>query len=130
MNNHEGFWWSKQEPHLPKPVALDYYWKGRKHLLEAMSYVESAVESGELEGRVSHCKGSSRCRICEERNGSSEFRCFFMQSVWVWPSGLRHYIKEHNVRPSQAFQEFIMAAHAAKVTTQLKRKDERPSKRK
>lgn len=117
MVNHEGFWWSKYEPHLPKPIALDYEWKGRKALLDAINYVEQAVTSNVLDVRVDFYRGHSRCRICEERNGSSEFRCSFMKSVWVWPAGLRHYIRAHNVRPSQAFQEFIMAAHAAKMIT-------------
>lgn len=114
MINHEGFWWSEYESHLPKPIPLDYKWKGRKAFLKALRHVESEVESGDLSGRVNHYKGSSRCRICEVHNGSQEFKCDFMKSTWVWPAGFAHYVMKHNVRPSQAFQEFILAAAAAK----------------
>lgn len=30
--------------------------------------------------------------------------------TWEWPSGFEHYVREHNVRPSWAFQSFILAA--------------------
>jgi hypothetical protein len=109
--NHEGFWWSKDEPHLPKPIALPYKWVGRKAFLQSLRRTEARIDTHKI-GRVSECKGSSWCRICEEKNGSKEYSLSFMESIWEWPAGYLHYIKAHNVRPSQAFQEFIMAVDA------------------
>lgn len=49
-------------------------------------------------------KGSSTCRCCGNTNGSGDYK----SDGWVWPEGLHHYIAKHNVRPSLAFQEFIL----------------------
>lgn len=93
----EGFWHSKYEPLLPKPVPNDKPWKGQRVLLEALSEKQSKL-------RMSRYKGSSKCRCCGITNGSGDYKL----GAWVWPEGLAHYIKAHNVRPSLAFQEFIL----------------------
>lgn len=46
----------------------------------------------------------SLCRICGRLNGCSEFTL----GEWQWPSGLRHYVEQHNVKPSDEFIEFIL----------------------
>lgn len=113
--NHEGFWWSKHEPHLPMPIAQAEKWKGREDFLKALAHVEGAVGLNLLKGIIVHYRGWSTCRLCGEKNGSSEYRCISMESTWEWPSGYAHYVAAHNVRPSQAFQEFILTASASKV---------------
>lgn len=100
-NNHpnrEGFWRSKQEPLLPLPVANEKAWKGKASFLEALSQLESRAEG------MSKYKGYSRCRLCDTKNGSGEFRA----RGWVWPEGYAHYVKAHHVRPSLAFQEMVL----------------------
>jgi hypothetical protein len=34
-----------------------------------------------------------------------------MLNDWVWPSGYKHYIEDHEVQPSLAFQEFVNAVY-------------------
>lgn len=96
--NREGYWKSDEEPLLPKPVANEKPWKGKAVFLKALAATE-ATASG-----LSKYKGHSICRICGERNGSGEYQ----SRGWVWPDGLRHYVKAHNVRPSLAFQEMVL----------------------
>lgn len=92
----EGFWYSKYEPLLPIPLPLEKSWKGKKDFLENLKKKESKA-------RTARYKGWSTCRICGVNNGSEEFS----SDGWIWPQGFAHYVKEHNVRPSLAFQEFI-----------------------
>ena len=101
--NREGFWYSKYEPYLPKPVPNLKPWKGQKKFLAALDKAESKA-------RESRFKGSSKCRICGCTNGSADYKLDF----WQWPDGLRHYIEKHNVRPSLAFQEFILGREIGK----------------
>jgi len=124
MINKEGFWWSTHEPHLPKPIALSYKWTGRKEFLRALSQIESSIENYSL-GKVNHQKGSSRCRLCEEHpmNGSAEYELNCLGNTWRWPEGLRHYVSVHNVRPSLAFQEFILTVFSASTVVKVKKKD-------
>lgn len=53
--------------------------------------------------RERHYKGWSTCCMCGCRNGSSEYS----YKNFVWPSGLMHYIVDHNVKPSYQFITFI-----------------------
>jgi len=98
--HREGFWYSKYYKYLPKPVPREKPWKGKKEFLKALQMI------GEL-AKIKYYKGWSNCRICGCKNGSTE--CEF--NGWVWPSGLKHYIEEHNVRPSLAFQEFVLGKY-------------------
>jgi hypothetical protein len=92
----EGFWYSKDEPHYPHPKPRDKPWKGRAEFLKNLDKVESKAHSVSF-------KGSSLCRCCGQRNGSSTFTT----KRWEWPEGLRHYVKDHNVKPSEDFLAYI-----------------------
>jgi len=98
-----GFWYSKYEPKLPMPVqqAADSEWvrKGKpKSFARLLGIVEKMA-------RCTGYKGSSRCRICGEWNGSMEY----YHEGWVWPEGYMHYIRDHNVKPPAKFIQFIVA---------------------
>lgn len=93
----EGFWFNEDHPGLPHPQARDKAWKGKREFLAALSSVESSAHP-------KHYKGWSTCRLCGCRNGSVEYEL----GNWRWPVGYAHYVKEHNVRPSLAFQEFVL----------------------
>lgn len=96
--NREGFWkTSDEDSRLPLPVSNSEPWKGQRKFLRALSSVES-------EAWKVYYKGLSTCRLCGKKNGSSEYA----DGSWVWPAGYRHYIEGHNVRPSLAFQEFVL----------------------
>jgi hypothetical protein len=95
--SREGYWRTGKGSMLPRPVALAKPWLGKKRFL-------AALEELEKQATEIHFKGVSLCRLCDCSNGAAE-----MQSGgWKWPSGYRHYIEEHNVRPSLAFMEFVL----------------------
>ncbi len=101
--NREGFWWSKHDRKLPKPIEQEKAWFGERFFLKALTSVESKLGAR-------HQKGSSTCRCCGITNGSAEY----VTDEWRWPSGLMHYIKVHHVRPSLAFQDYIESKYAQK----------------
>lgn len=92
----EGFWRSSYEESLPMPVTQVKPWDGRGQFLADLESVEQRL-------RPDLYKGWSTCRCCGCPNGSAEFKA----EGWEWPEGFKHYVAEHNVRPSLAFQEFI-----------------------
>jgi len=106
--SREGFWRDDSDDetsHLPRAKEKDFTWLGQKAFLEALGKVE---QSDFTEGQK--FKGVSACRCCGEDNGAYEYtltaRGF---PTWVWPEGYAHYIEVHNLRPSLAFQELILA---------------------
>lgn len=95
----EGYW-KTSDPHseLPWPVPCGTWTKKLKErFLKALAKKEKEAEA-------LHCKGSSYCRLCGETNGSVTYSL----DGWLWPSGYRHYIEDHNVRPSLAFEEWVI----------------------
>jgi hypothetical protein len=96
-HNREGFWYEGEGSLLPKPKEASKPWKGQSKFVAALRDLEFTLQPTAY-------KGSSRCRICKEQNGSEEFQ----YKTWIWPSGFLHYVEKHNVRPSLAFQEFIL----------------------
>lgn len=49
--------------------------------------------------------GYSRCRMCGEENGDIELS----DGVFVWPSGLAHYVAGHGVRRPRRFVRHALA---------------------
>lgn len=92
----EGFWYSPQHPHFPKPQAGATPWEGQAVFLTRLRAVEALAMSTTY-------KGFSTCRLCGTPAGSREF---FLSDV-VWPDGLKHYIQAHNVKPSEGFRAFV-----------------------
>ncbi len=87
----EGFWSSTNKPRSGGVTS-----KWATQFTALLSKVEVKASA-----RVQ--KGSAKCRICNQRNGSTEFS----HKGWIWPSGFEHYITEHNVSPSRGFVAFI-----------------------
>jgi hypothetical protein len=52
--------------------------------------------------------GPSGCRICNEYCGSLEYVINNDNVKFIFPEGIMHYYKEHNVQPSTEFKNFIM----------------------
>jgi hypothetical protein len=97
MARIEGYWYSSHTPQFPKPVPNDQPWAGQAEFLKALSKKET--------GSYHHIsKGFSLCRVCERINGSVEYE----SGEWSWPSGLRHYVEDHNVKPSDDFIAWVM----------------------
>lgn len=95
----EGFWTASMmlKGKLPFPVPYNNVWPGKHKFLRALKKIQNVAE-------VNHYRGWSTCRICSKHNGSTEYE----YKGWVWPEGFMHYVSTHNVRPSLAFQEFII----------------------
>lgn len=79
---------------MPAPQAEP--WEGQAKFLTQLEAVEQVTDT------IAY-KGWSTCRVCQCRNGSEEHEL----GGWVWPSGLRHYIEAHNIKPSEAFISMI-----------------------
>lgn len=92
----EGFWFSESEPDLPRPKARAKPWYGQDHFLKTLCRLEYRLVPKLF-------KGSSECRVCGRKNGSGEYD----HGGWVWPTGLYHMIKAHNVKPSAEFVYFV-----------------------
>ena len=95
-----GFWFGhgKENNKFPTPRASTYrgWSEGKRQYLTRLAKVEEKAST-------SRFKGSSTCRICGKRNGSSTF----YYKGWCWPSGFSHYIEEHNIKPSEDFLLFL-----------------------
>jgi hypothetical protein len=103
---YEGHWRMSPEEAspFPWPITTDG-WLGRAAFLTQLHVLEAAAE------RVVY-RGTSICRLCGCENGHEAFRL----GGWEWPSGYRHYIADHQVRPSGQFENFV-AIFAGDVST-------------
>lgn len=103
----EGFFASDDPAyaHMPKAVANDQPWLGQELFLLALRYVETKAHKRAF-------KGWSDCRCCGQKNGSADYSRDRFGVKFVWPSGFSHYIAVHNIRPSLAFQDWVMAQYA------------------
>lgn len=101
----EGYWNTKDNdyPQYPMPVRHNKKWK-KSEFLAHLKVVENDLDG---KTRCHYMKGTSRCRLCDEGNGSGEFS----RGKWDWPDGLVHYITKHGVKPSDDFIEFIHAEY-------------------
>jgi hypothetical protein len=108
----EGFWKGYGEAEfLPMPVANKQPWQGQDIFLKALCQLEDKLTKA-YENRdpnsyshINAYRGWSTCRICDIHNGSREFD----YNGYVWPQGFRHYIKDHNVKPTDGFIQMILA---------------------
>lgn len=101
----EGFWRHRDDnktSHMPLPIPSQLRWIGQAEFIKALKLVQ---KSSRIKTRA--FKGDSKCRVCEKKNGSTEFSLTTMGVTWQWPVGFLHYAEDHNIRPSFAFQEFI-----------------------
>jgi len=96
----EGFW--RDRPTQlgdRKPWPEPHHWKREANRLRVVAQLMGV----QAKARGSVYKGVSRCRLCGGVNGATEYS----YKGWVWPSGLLHYIGEHNVCPSKRFRKFL-----------------------
>ncbi len=106
----EGYWRSRksEKSNLPWPIARDKPWKGRRAFLFAFASLN--VRNGK------RCKGYSQCRICGETLGSCDTILSANSSnmQWTVPEKYIHYVKAHNVKPSDAFIKWVIR-HGSKL---------------
>lgn len=84
-----GYWFKYRKPqafsNTLTDVQMEKFWKK----------FHQAMENGQYE----HFKGSSKCRICGESNGSMESRLSVKGVKLRVPQGYAHYLEEHDVMP-------------------------------
>lgn len=92
-----GHWRSEREPDLPDPADLvDVSWGDDERFV-----VVQYLAAGTI---VRTFMGYSPCRLCGERNGSSEYT----DGRYVWPEGLVHYLDVHHVRlPAEVVEHIV-----------------------
>jgi hypothetical protein len=97
----EGYWRRSydEESELPWPIP-EPGWVGRAGFLASLDQVEAVAE------RIAY-RGFSLCRLCGRMNGHEGLRL----AEWEWPAGFRHYVADHEIRPSRAFEAFIRSWH-------------------
>ena len=124
----EGFWHGKFGD-IPKPVSNDHPFKGQDEFILALDKLEKEIwvieayankfrHSGrkkeflkcrerDARGENVHVafKGSSKCLLCDGFYGHGEFD----YKGWTWASCIRHYVVEHNVKPSDGFISFVLS---------------------
>lgn len=99
MNNMiVGYWSDGDDNGYPDVrTQVDASWD-EKEKNKVLHYLRNRVT------RSRRFRGSSTCRICNDRNGS----CEDTDGVYTWPEGFAHYIKEHDVKPTQAFITHVL----------------------
>ena len=97
-----GYWASETEPQWPDPRGLvDHEWDP-----DERDAVASYLDAGLI---ARGYMGFSPCRICGEANGNMEYT----DLTYVWPSGLAHYVRVHDVRLPTRFVEHATAIQDA-----------------
>ena len=96
-----GYWDGAEAPGWPSVTGfVDERWDQTERNLVA-SYLE--------QGHIPWVQaGLSPCRICGKANGSAERT----DGVYLWPGGLAHYVREHDVRPPVSVIRHIVSAGA------------------
>lgn len=95
---YEGYWRVSIDEASLLPWPIPYQsWEARAAFLEILDSVEANAE------RIAY-RGHSYCRLCGCLNGHEGIRL----AGWEWPAGFRHYIADHEVRPSPAFESFVL----------------------
>lgn len=85
-----GYWYSKLEPQYPMPIENSSTREQFEKQLEI--FINFSHTSREV-----FYRGFSTCRICGKNVGSSEYEKVINKETVVMPSGLLHYLEEHNV---------------------------------
>jgi hypothetical protein len=116
----EGYWADSTHTDLPSPNSHSTVWDGKVAWLQKLVIVEFKIfpngqhnpkKNTSADGVSEYCYFTygdySRCRICNQQNGNSEYQIKIGGAWYRWPDGLRHYFEAHNVIPSKQFYDLI-----------------------
>ena len=102
-----GFWRGSKNETSELPWPTDYYdphWDE-----EEREAVATYLDSGKI---ADSYRGWSECRVCGCMNGTSDMT----DGTYLWPEGLSHYVREHNIRlPREFINHAMEGAHAIEV---------------
>ena len=97
----EGFWCSEEEPHLPHPSDfVDESWDVEERR-KVIAYLGSSYLAPIVQAGPSWCRMG--CRDLPADIGTQDLT----DGTWRYPEGLVHYLRNHGVKPSQAFLEHV-----------------------
>jgi hypothetical protein len=89
-----GFWSEPEDNPEVLDTKIDDTFLAKLTIVEKYSYRQE-------------CSEYSVCRICNKSdNGDSDITTYDM--LFVFPSGYRHYLEEHNVHPPKKFYEYVI----------------------
>lgn len=103
----EGFWRSRENE------KSDLSWPVQNSEPVSLAFLERLDEIQNLAGKDARVekilyRGYSPCRLCDKsNNGCAEYHVTTDNCKSIFPAGLAHYLKDHNVHPSPEFVEFI-----------------------
>ena len=104
--HYEGYWRERRKPNdvdmLPYPTPLTNDAKVSRKLIRRLKEIEETDNV-----YPEHAKGWSTCRLCKRKNGTITYTAELDSVEYNWPSGLLHYMEDHNVDPSPKFKKFI-----------------------
>jgi len=92
-----GFWsvHDDEDKYIAPQLLVDEEWE-KEHKDKIIEY----LKNGNICARY---MGFSRCRFCGNINGSSDYT----DGKWIWPTGLAHYVEEHNIRLPKEFVDYM-----------------------
>mgnify|MGYP001598340626 CR=1 FL=1 len=96
-----GYWYSSKyndAQKYPDPHLLETTESVDNHLVEYLNYGQAC----------NFYRGSSSCRLCGIRLGSSELS----DGEYIWPKGLDHYVSEHKIKLPDYFLEHVSGKSA------------------
>ena len=104
-----GYWFNELAPnHYPRPQALVGRWQPARRAA-VVAYLRNGTVF-ERYGGLSYCR--FHCGVAPRALGT----CDLFDGQFIWPSGLAHYVEEHNVRLPERFVRHAVRAHRAKAT--------------
>ena len=96
-----GFWWSEEDPTLPHPKDfVDPEWPEQERD-QVLAYLDSAYMMNYAYA------GRSWCRLGCPRAARDMGSLDLTDGVWLFPEGLAHYLRTHQVKPCGEFLEHI-----------------------
>ncbi len=103
-------YWSPPERGLQSVAEMDPGYPDPRQLIGGWDRTEQDAVIAYLRGTGVHYgmkwMGYSCCRICGGFNGTADNS----DGEWVWPSGLIHYVRDHDVRLPTEFVETALSA--------------------
>lgn len=136
----EGFWKSSYEPHLPMPTISDKPVDNLDKIIYKFIDIQNILDYGTFDNDsyiLFDCQysflniqwdqymGYSNCRFnCGIPNsdmGNTTIKITYNNTIFEFPNGYIHYIKNHNVHPSPEFCDMILNFEPKKITTFTKK---------
>lgn len=96
-----GFWADNRYSPLPVVRASIF---DNAEIVSLLRALETRISIGQLKAAsLESYRGLSFCRICGCTNGNGEFTF----GEYQWPSGLTHYLEDHNIEPPPELRELL-----------------------